>query len=571
MVAAMSTTTATTTAAHHTVGALEAIGVRTAFGLPGVHNLPLWDALRGSSIDLVGVRHEQTAVYAADGHARTTGELGVAITTTGPGAANALGATGEAWASGSPVLVVATDIPAALRRPGAYRGVLHETRDQAGMFAPVVKKTFRVADAAGMAETIVAAAAHALAAPTGPVYVEIPTDFLSHAVPGGDGGPAPSLPEPARPTADADAVTRAAALLDGAERPLLWVGGGAARSGAGELIAALATRLGAPTIETYMGRGLMPLDHPQRVGLPPHLPEAGRLWDEADVVLAVGTDFDGMMTQNWGLPAPRALVAVNVDAAEATKAYPADVVLTGDARAVLQQLADALGGARNPAAPATATVETLAATRAATVARLRDEDPDALALLDDLAAAVPADTVVAADMCIPGYWIAALREFDGARRLAYPVGWGTLGFAFPASIGAAVAHAKQVLCVCGDGGFLFACGELAVLAERRPPLTVLIVDDGGYGMLRYDQRHADQEPFGVDLVTPDFIALARSFGLPAKRVGGIGAPLRAALTAAMASSGPRVLVLDAALRPPPTTSPRWYRRGPLPGPDQSGE
>src|SRR5688572_23299281 len=140
------------TGAHVIVEELERAGVEVCFGLPGVHNLALWEALRSSSIRLVGVRHEQAAVYAADGYARATGKLGVALTTTGPGAANTLAAVGEAWASRSPVLVVATDIPAALRRPGVYRGVLHETTDQAAMFAPVVKASHSATSTADLAD-----------------------------------------------------------------------------------------------------------------------------------------------------------------------------------------------------------------------------------------------------------------------------------------------------------------------------------------------------------------------------------------------------------------------------------
>src|SRR5690242_13670332 len=147
------------TGAELIVQLLEEQGVEVAFGLPGVHNLALWEALRGSRIRLVGVRHEQAAAYAADGYARATGKLGVALTTTGPGAANTLGAVGEAWAARSPILVVATDIPAALRKPGVYRGVLHETTDQAAMFAPVVKSTH----VAGTAEELPGAAARAIA------------------------------------------------------------------------------------------------------------------------------------------------------------------------------------------------------------------------------------------------------------------------------------------------------------------------------------------------------------------------------------------------------------------------
>ena len=155
--------------ASRIVSALEAAEVEVCFGLPGVHNLALWEALRESPIRLVGVRHEQAAAYAADGFARVTGRVGVALTTTGPGAANTLGAVGEAWASRSPILVIATDIPSTLRHPGVYRGVLHETTDQAAMFAPVVGAAFHGPDAIE----------HALAAAVDrPVYLEIPTDRL---------------------------------------------------------------------------------------------------------------------------------------------------------------------------------------------------------------------------------------------------------------------------------------------------------------------------------------------------------------------------------------------------------
>src|SRR3954466_6200943 len=157
------------TGADVLVSALESLGVEVVFGLPGVHNLAAWEALRESPVRLIGVRHEQAAVYAADGYGRATGHLGVALVTTGPGAANTLAATGEAWASGSPVLVVATDIPSTLRRPDTYRGVLHESRDQAAMFAPVTKRATTATDPQSLALDFLAAADLALSAPTGPV------------------------------------------------------------------------------------------------------------------------------------------------------------------------------------------------------------------------------------------------------------------------------------------------------------------------------------------------------------------------------------------------------------------
>src|SRR6201991_3062326 len=164
------------TGAQLLVEGLEAAGVDVVFGLPGVHNLALWEALRESPIRLVGVRHEQTAAYAADGDARATGRLGVALTTPGPGAANTLAGVGEAWASRSPILVIATDIPSGLRREGAYRGILHETAGQADMFAPVVKAAHVAHSADRVAGAAAAAIRDAVTAPTRPVYVEVSTD-----------------------------------------------------------------------------------------------------------------------------------------------------------------------------------------------------------------------------------------------------------------------------------------------------------------------------------------------------------------------------------------------------------
>src|SRR3954470_19583586 len=208
------------TGAEIIVEELERAGVEVCFGLPGVHNLALWEALRSSSIRLVGVRHEQAAAYAADGYARATGRIGGGLTTTGPGAANTLGAVGEAWASRSPILVIATDIPSGLRRPGEYRGVLHETDGQAAMFAPVVKSTHLALSADAVGPAARAAVGDATAAPTRPVYLEIATDLLAATVPEGEPSRAPA----SAPAPDLSAVN---ALLDRASRPLLWLGGGA--------------------------------------------------------------------------------------------------------------------------------------------------------------------------------------------------------------------------------------------------------------------------------------------------------------------------------------------------------
>ncbi|HSC02495.1 MAG TPA: thiamine pyrophosphate-binding protein [Solirubrobacteraceae bacterium] len=552
------TGTASTTAigAVRLLESLEQLGVEVVFGLPGVHNLPIWKALSESDIRLVGVRHEQTAVYAADGYARATGRLGVAVVTTGPGAANTLGATGEAMAAGSPVLVIATDIATALRREGVYGGTLHETRDQTAMFVPVTKGARMLASADEIAAAALEAGRHALVAPTGPVYLGVPTDLLSsHAAaepPPADESPRPG---PARP--DPALLDRAADILARSERPLIWTGGGALRAGAGPAVGELARKLAAPVLTTYMGRGLLAPEHPCAVPGPVHSPEVGALWDEADVVVAVGTDFDGTNTQNWKLPAPPTLIAVNIDETEASKHYAADVALIGDARTVLEALAP-----RVQARPGLRDLERrLAQIGAELSGWLHDDDPGAAALLEIVHRVLPPDAVVFTDMCIPGYWLGGYWRVPAPRKLGYPLGWGTLGFGFPASLGAALAGAGPTVCLCGDGGFMYACGELATMMQERIPLTIVLVDDGGYGMLRYDQVLSGEEPFGVDLLTPDFAALAGSFGLPSTRVAGFGTEFEQALRDSVAAHEPRMILVRASLKPPPTTSPRWYRKG----------
>jgi thiamine pyrophosphate-dependent acetolactate synthase large subunit-like protein len=532
----MATEAATATGAQLLVECLEQAGVEVVFGLPGVHNLAAWEALRESPIRLVGVRHEQAAAYAADGYARASGRLGVALVTTGPGAANTLGAVGEAWAGGAPVLVIATDIPAKLRRPGVYRGVLHECTDQRAMFTPVTKAQFAGPDPR-------AAIATALAHPRRPVYLEVATDALSAPASPGDEPAAATPPEPR----DLEA---ALALLDRAQRPMVWAGGGAVRDDAGAAVAALAERLSAPVFTSYQASGLLG-DHPLAVGLPTHVPATGGLWDKADLVVAIGSDLDGVNTQNWRQPQPPALVAVNVDPADAAKNYRVDAVVHAAAAAGAQALAGA-AAEHEPWAD-------LDAVRARAREWLEREAPDEMAFLAAFGRTLPPEAVVVCDMCIPGYWIGGFHRFAAPRRLVYPLGWGTLGAAFPQALGVSLSGAGPVVSISGDGGFLFACGELATMAQERLPFTAVIVDDGGYGMLRFDQRRQARETYGVDLLTPDFVALAQAFGVRAERVEGLTDAFADALGRHLADPEPSVLVAAAALQPPPTTSPRWYR------------
>jgi thiamine pyrophosphate-dependent acetolactate synthase large subunit-like protein len=381
------------------------------------------------------------------------------------------------------------------------------------MFKPVTKAQFAWPD---VSEAI----ATTLAVPQRPVYLEIPTDLLS--------GPATVGPEPL----DSRPSRGPSVDVGWTERPLVWAGGGA-KDREAEVIE-IAESLGAPILTSYGGRGIAG-EHELAVGLPPHIPEAGELWDQADLVIVVGSDLDGINTQNFKQPQPDRIIALN-----ATPIVNYEV----------EQYADSLSLNAGNRRPWTDTK----ALRARAIERLKDEQPVEMDFLTKFADALPENAVVSADMCIPGYWIAALHHFAKPRQLLYPMGWGTLGFGFPAAMGPAAAGIRTVS-VNGDGGFLFACGELATVAQQGLPLTIVIVDDGGYGMLRYDQVQAGRATFGVDLARPNFAALGEAFGIPSVHVPDFGKDFAAALN----SEPPNLVVVDAAMEPPPTTSPRWYR------------
>ena len=280
--------------------------------------------------------------------------------------------------------------------------------------------------------------------------------------------------------------------------------------------------------------------------MPPHVPAAGRLWDEADLVVSFGSDLDGVNTQNWLQPQPPRIVAVNVDAEDAGKNYRVDAVTAA------LDLDRIRGARRRPVA---------ARLRAVRAEACRALDPRALRFLDAISYAVPDNANVVCDMCIPGYWISGFHGFHAPRRLQYPMGWGTLGFAFPAALGAALAGTGPTISISGDGGFLFACGELATMAQEQLPVH-------GGDRRRRRLRHAALRPGARrrrDLRRRPGHARLRGAGAQLRRraetVEGLDDAFGEALARHVAEPGPSVLVARAeALVPPPTTSPNWYRR-----------
>ena len=517
-------------------------GVRITFGIPGVHNLAFWDALNDKRPTIVGVRHEQSAAYAADGLARTTGKLAVALTTTGPGAANTVAAFGEAAISGSPIFVISSEAPISKRSAEGSRGLLHEMDDQAALFSPLAKKLHGVAMAVSVTDGITAVDVAAemirdiMRAPTGAAYLGIPADVLSQ--PFTATRPTIQLGQPILDI-DTAALTHA---LSTSERIVIWAGGGAIE-GESE-IAELAAHWNAPIVTSFAGRGIAS-HSPFAIKAPIHEPEVEAVLAAADTLVVFGSQLDGMNTKNWNLPWPQTIVVIDADPTVVMRNVdPTAVLVAND----IAKVASALISDTKPH-DSWSDVATL---NAKVRARLMGDpkSTQGISLVQAVEDNWPADGAIVCDMAVAGYWTGVYANQPRPRRLAYPVGWGTLGFGLPAAIGPAAAGIRT-LSICGDGGVAFALGELATIVQEQLPYTLLIVDDGGYGMLRFDQIVMGHPERGVDLFSPDWAILAQAFGLSFTETTLVD------LGEALSLKQPGIVLLREKLHPPKSTSPRW--------------
>ena len=522
---------------HVVVDALEALGAETAFGLPGVHALGIWEALRESSIRYVGFRTELNAAFAADGYARASGRPAALLLSTGPGALNSLTGLMEASSAHVPLVAIASQIPRDLI--GRGRGYLHELRDQRASFEPIVKWSARARSAADVPELLAEAWQRAQRAPSGPVFVEIPVDVLTGETDAQAAGLDGRPPTPVVPASDR--LDDAGRLLADAERPLVWAGSGVLRSGAWEELRAVAEALRAPVVTSYMGKGAFPENDDLSAGSACDEAAFGELVADADAVLVVGSELGAETTQQYRLQFGGQLVQIDADEDRIGATFDA-LGLVGDARATLAALAERL-----PRREPDGRAEERARAVRDRIGSGLDEQGRELerGLLAAVRDAVPRETAIGWDMTILAYWAGAHFPALDPRRFLYPLGSGTLGYAWPAALGAAVALGRPTLAVVGDGGFLYGVQELATARQHDLPTTLLLVDDGGYGILREYQRDAYGETFAVDLEQPDFPELARSFGVPVEST--TPDALSDALARALATSGPAVVHLPARL------------------------
>ncbi|MFF9483145.1 thiamine pyrophosphate-binding protein [Streptomyces sp. NPDC014733] len=518
------------------VALLRDLGVDTVFGVVSVHNLPLVEAV-DRDLRFVPVRHEATAVNAADGHGRARGGIGCALTSTGTGAGNAAGSLIESLATGSRVLHVTGQIDS--HHLGAGRGYIHETRDQLGMLRAVSAHAAAVPDAASAGRVLRDAADHLRGPAGGPASVEWPID-LQYAPQDPSALPAARpAPEPVRPAADA--LDAAADALAAARRPLVWAGGGATT--AGPALAALLDKAGAGLLTSNSGRGAVPETDDRCIGNFATTPTGRALLADADLLLTVGSHFRSNETADWSLQLPAVHLQIDHDPAALGRSYPATHPLHGDAATTLTALHDRLT-ARPAADTDPAWAARIREARESVRAELRDRIGPQAAICDAIRAALPPEAVLARDVTVPASsWGNRLLTIHHPHTNVFPRGGG-IGQGLGMGIGAALATPDTpTLVMAGDGGLAVHLGELLTLAQERPRLTLVVFNDGGYGVLRNMQDRYFDRRSGVDLATPDFAALAHATGLPYARIAteDDAAPV---LTAATASDGPTLVEVD---------------------------
>ncbi|HXD29463.1 MAG TPA: thiamine pyrophosphate-binding protein [Arthrobacter sp.] len=537
---------------------LSALGARTVFGIPGQHALGLFDALSRSDLHFVSSRVENNSAFAADGYSRATGEVGVLFLSTGPGALTSLAGLQEAYATGVPMVVVASQIP--LSGLGARRkGMLHQLDDQKASAANVTKSQRTVHHASGIPSAIQDAWADAITVPQGPVWVEVPQDILLAEVfvPPVVDALAEAYEHPPR----VELIEEAVRWLGQARRPAIVAGGGVRRAGAEAELLRVAEQLRAPVICSPGGNGAFPWEHPLSLQSWVEDRHTTEVLEDADVLIVIGSAL-GEVTSNYFTLAPRGrLIQIDAEPRVLESNQPA-LGIRADARAALEFLSGALDAHRADGGTETSSPDwhgnppeqVVAETLAKVAARLDAQD---LALerrfMDDIRAAVPDTMQTYWDMTIAAYWGWSCWDArDGAFHSAQ--GAGGLGYGFPAAIGGAVGLAVagktgaegRVLAVSGDGSSMYSIAELATAKQHQAPVTWLIVDDGGYGILREYMEGAFGKATATELARPDFVALAESFGIPARAVEpqDIGSALEEAFTA----EGPNVVVVQTLLK-----------------------
>jgi len=522
------------TGAQLMVRLLERQGVRTVAGIPGGAILPFYDALSGSEqIHHVLARHEQGAGFIAQGMARVSGVPQVCIASSGPGATNLVTAIADACLDSIPMVVITGQVPQAMIGTDAFQEV-----DIYGITVPITKHNFLVRSARDLLEVVPDAFRIAMSGRPGPVLIDVPKDVQNQLVEVAD-FPAPAVADPA-PQLDLAAVELAAKMINEAEQPVLYLGGGVINSGAAPLAAQLAEQAGLPTTMTLMALGAMPMDHPLSIGM---LGMHGARYtnfvlEEADLLVCVGARFDDRAIGRAAQFCPNAkIVHIDIDRSELHKIKSAHVAIHANVKCALEALL--------PRVQATLRKRWLShvdslKTRFPMQFPGQDDPRTHYGLIHAVAAALDDRAIVATDVGQHQMWVAQAYPFRRPRQWLTSGGLGTMGFGLPTAIGAALAEPdRTVVCFTGDGSFKMNIQELATLAEEGLNVKIVLMNNNALGLVYQQQTlFYGQRLFASKYRTePDFVKIAEGFGVPAVDLDLADNP-RAALAEALHRPGP---------------------------------
>ena len=526
----------TLTGAQIVVRLLERQGVRTVAGIPGGAILPIYDALSKSEIHHVLARHEQGGGFMAQGMARATGVPAVCMASSGPGATNLLTAIADAKLDSIPLVAITGQVPKPMIGTDAFQEV-----DTYGLSIPITKHNFLVGSADDLLTVIPRAFRIAASGRPGPVLVDIPKDVQNQLV-DVDEWPAPGCADVVPPP-DGELIGRAAAMINAAAKPVLYLGGGVVHSGAAEAAVALAQKARLPTVMTLMALGAMPVDHALSLGmLGMHGARCTNLaLDECDLLIAVGARFDDRATGKVAGFCPQAkIIHIDIDPSELDKIKTAHVGIAGDVRTVLELLQPVIESPQRHA-------------WLARVASLKADHPLRMPGIDDprtpygliraVANCLDDEATITTDVGQHQMWVAQAYPLRRPRQWLTSGGLGTMGFGMPAAIGASLAEPERtVVCFTGDGSILMNIQELVTAAEEDVNVKIVLMNNSSLGLVFQQQTMFYGERIYASKFKgmPDFIRVAEGFGVPGVDLDKASDPL-AALAAALATHGPMLI------------------------------
>lgn len=505
------------------------LGVRTVFGIPSIHNVPIFDALkRDGKINLVVVRNEQAGAHAADGYYRSTGEMGVIIASTGPGTTNTMTGLYEAAFASSKVLLITGQVDSVYYGKG--KGALHQAENQISMLRTVVNHTASPKSTQDISPSILRVVSAMASGRHGPGAVEIPID-LQYRVADLHISQKPEI-QPVIPLSED--IEKAAALLSEAKKRVIIAGGGVIASNGSDALVELAELLQAPVFTSGNGRGAISDNHPLCMGSFFTSRPFQEAMSDVDVVLSVGTWFQGG-PRNWQVPIPGKLIHIDIDPYNIGLNHTPDLSVIGDARSAMVGIRSAM----DTVSVDRSFVETMQSVREDIRKQMRVRiGSDHEGIMNAMRSLSSDHTIFVRDMTIPAYyWGNSLLPIYGPRTTTTTVS-GAIGAAFPLAIGAATGSGNKTVLISGDGGFMVHIGELSTVVHHQIPVIICIFTDGGYGVLRNIQnRSFEGRTIGVDLATPNFVTVAKGMGLPAERATSVEA-FMSAFKAAIATTGP---------------------------------